>query len=85
MNVSQVWCADNASTTRKLGNLRSWLNQLQAIGPDFGFHPNSVKTWLVAKAGHLCAAEDLFGNTAVNITFECHPYQGAPLGTENYA
>ena len=42
VNVSQVWYADNASATGKLGNLRSWWNQLQAVGPDFGFFANSV-------------------------------------------
>ena len=84
VSVSQVWYADDASATGDLRNLRSWWDQLQAIGPEYGFHANGKKTWLVAKPGRLADARDLFGDTAVNITSEGRPYLGAPLGTDDY-
>ena len=84
VNVGQLWHADDIFATGKLGNRHSWWNQLQAIGPDFAFFANSVKTWLVVKLGDLSVARDLFGNTEVNITSEGFPSLGAPLSTDVY-
>ena len=85
VNVGQVWHADDASAIGKLRNFCSWWNQLvQTIGLDFGLHVNNVKTWLVVKPSYLTVAKDFFGNTAVKITFEGHPYLGGPLGPEDY-
>ena len=74
----------HASATGKLENLHSWRNQLHSMGPDFGFHANGMKTWLLVKHGHFSVARDLFVDTEVNITFPGSPYLGGPLGTEDY-
>ena len=45
----QTWYADDASAGGKLLHVRSWWDQLLCHGPDFGYHVNSKKSWLIVK------------------------------------
>lgn len=43
-DINQVWYADDASEGGKIKRLREWWDQLNAIGPKFGYFPNVSKT-----------------------------------------
>ena len=83
-DVSQVWYADDASGAGKLHRLREWWDQINTLGPKFGYFTNASKTWLVTKEDYLSAASAAFADTGVNVTSEGRPYLGAALGTEEY-
>ena len=83
-STTQVWYADDASASGTVDDLKTWWDALNLLGPDFGYFPNSSKTWLVTKPQHLSSAKELFGKTGVNITCEGRPYLGSPLGTEDF-
>ena len=50
-NVSEltreVWFADEATRSGRLTAHHTWWDKLMAFGPNFGYHPNGNKTWLV--------------------------------------
>ena len=83
-DVSQVWFADDASGAGKVHRLREWWDQLNTLGPKFGYFTNPSKTWLVTKEDHLSAASAAFADTDVKVTSEGRPYLGTALGTEEY-
>ena len=73
--LKQVLYADDATAGGKLYHLYSWWNQLLRCGPDYGYHANASKTWLVVKQEHLPLA------TGVQITVEGRRYLDTALGT----
>ena len=81
-DVHQVWYADDASGSRKLSLLRVWWDQLNFLGPKFGYYPNAAKTWLVVKDNFSAAAADVFANTGVKITSGGRPYLYVSIGTD---
>lgn len=83
-DVSQVWFADDASGAGKVHRLREWWDQINTLGPKFGYFTNPSKTWLVTKEDHLSAASAAFADTDVKVTSEGRPYLGTALGTEEY-
>ena len=82
--IIQVWYADDASGAGKITRLREWWEQLNALGPEFGYFTNASKTWLVTKENCLSTAVEAFADTDVKVTSEGRPYLGAALGTEDY-
>ena len=52
----------------QLESLREWWDQLQLIGPDYGYLPNASKTWLIVKKHKLEAATPTFLGMGINIT-----------------
>ena len=50
-NVKQAWYADDATGASTYSNLRSWWDKLIRLGPLFGYHPNSSKTYLGCERG----------------------------------
>ena len=82
--VPEVWYADDASASGHLSSLRSWWDNLRSSGPDFGYHANASKTWLITKEAHLSQAMELFKDSEVNITSQGRPYLGAALGSEGF-
>ena len=83
-DVNQVWYADDASGAGKITRLREWWDQLNSLGPKYGYFTNACKTWLVTKKNHLSSATEAFADTDVKVTSEGRPYLGAALGTEEY-
>ena len=67
-NVKQVWYTDDASAAGRLSYLRNWWDLLQSSGPEFGYHINARKMWLITKEAHLSEAKELFKDSEVNIT-----------------
>jgi hypothetical protein len=83
-DVSQVWYADDASGAGKVNRLRDWWDQLNTLGPKYGYFTNASKTWLVTKESHHSSAAAAFADTDVKVTSEGRPYLGVALGTEEY-
>ena len=52
-NRKQVWYADDEAAVGKVADLRDWWDRLNALGPRFGYIPNTSKTWLVTKEGFM--------------------------------
>ena len=82
--VKQVWYADDATAAGQLKPIRQWWDNLQGLGPDFGYFVNSSKTTLIVKEHHLAEAMKVFENTSISITTEGKQHLGAALGTEAF-
>ena len=83
-HIKQVWYADDGTALGSVRHLRNWWNELNSIGPSFGYFPNAEKTWLVVKDDQQLEAEALFHDTDINITCSGRPHLGVPLGTQQY-
>ena len=59
-NAKQVWYADDASVVGSIRHLTEWWDKLSTVGPNFGYHANAMKTWLVTKKDHLASATTYF-------------------------
>jgi len=44
-----VWFADDAAAGGPLCGLLEWWRQLCSFGPDYGYHVNASKSWLIVK------------------------------------
>ena len=78
----QVWYADDA--TGSMETLRTWWDDLVSYGPQYGYHVNASKTWLITNGEHHAEAAALFQDTSVNITTDGKPHLRAALGTKSY-
>ena len=58
-DIKQLWFADDASAGECLHLLQTWWDWLADLGPAYGYHVNSSKTWLV-KADYLSEAKRIF-------------------------
>ena len=83
-NVVQAWYADDAAASGSLPSLRKWWENLTSTGPAYGYHANALKTWLITKDPHIAKAQELFGDTQVNITTQGRPHLGAALGSQEF-
>ena len=81
---SEVWFADDATGCGNLTSLQSWWDKLNTYDPQFGYHPNGCKTWLITKQALEQTATNVFANTNVHVTTEARKHLGAPLGSESY-
>ena len=54
------------------------------IGPNFGYHANGSKSWLIVKEEHIEQATHLFEGTDIQITKEGQRHLGAALGTQTF-
>ena len=81
--VHQVWYADDASGAGSCADLREWWDALCSAGPNFGYHPNPSKTFLVTKPEHAEKAKQLFAGTNVSI---CAGKRclGATIGSKSF-
>ena len=68
--VHQVWYADDASGAGDINSLREWWDYLNSLGPNYGYHTNANKTWLVNKGELHDKAIEAFEGTGVHITTE---------------
>ena len=68
--VKQAWFADNAFVGGQLLCLKHWRDTLEEIGPDFRYHANANKLWLIVKEEHTAWAAQLFQGTGMQITRE---------------
>ena len=82
--LKQVWFADDASAAGKLAGLKSWWNNMTRIGPEYGYFPNSSKTWLIVKEEHLGEAKQLFHETGVKISHGGKSHLGSAIGSRPF-
>ena len=47
-DVTQVWYADDENADGSLTSIRKWCDHIKFLGPDYGYHANDCKTWLIA-------------------------------------
>ncbi len=82
--LHQVWYADDATATGTLQDLRQWWHSLTKDGPNYGYFPNSTKSWLVVKDEHEDEATRIFEGLNLNITTKGRPLLGAAIGCHSY-
>ena len=82
--VKQTWYADDAAAGGDLVNIKKWWDDLQRLGPDYGYIPNPRKTQLLVKDHLLDAASDLFRETGITVCSEGTRYLGAAIGTDTF-
>ena len=82
--AKQVWYADDSSAGARLNNLKEWWTKLLRLGPLYGYFPNSSKTKLLVKTEFLSRAEDVFGDTGVQICTDGGKYLGGAIGRDDF-
>lgn len=82
--TQQVWYADDSSAAGTLSEIHNWWENLCKLGPSFGYHVNSSKTWLVTKKELEPEARRLFMDSNIQMTTEGRPYLGSPIGSEGF-
>ena len=83
--VKQVWFTDDATAGGSFVNLKEWWEHIVSIGPDYGYYPNAMKTWLVVKEEkEIGAATLLKKKTGVSITVEGKRHLGAAIGKQTF-
>ena len=80
--IHQAWFADDSSVGGKLSCLRRSWDELERIGPGYGYLPNARKTVLIVKKQFLEEAKARFGNTGVIITTGGQRHLGAVVGSQ---
>ena len=83
-SVKQAWYADDATAGGNINDLKTWWDDIEKTGSDYGYHPNASKTWLIVKENHLEAAKAAFQGTEVQITTEGKRHLGAAIGTPSF-
>ena len=66
--IKQVWYADDATAGGDLTCLRAWWDRISEMSPEYGYHPNASKTWLIVKEANFEEVTTLFQGTGVSIT-----------------
>ena len=82
--VRQAWLADDSAAAGRLEELRKWWDTLCTIGRKYGYHTNSMKTYLLVKKDLLDDAERAFGGTGVQFTSSGFGYLGSAVGELNF-
>ena len=84
--TKQVWYAGDATAGGRLHHLHvhSWWTQLLSCGPEYGYHANASKTWLVVKQEYLSLATEPFADSGIQVTVEGRRHLGAALGTRSF-
>ena len=92
----QVWYADDATGCDEFVKMRKWFDELQRLGPMYGYYPKPSKCILLAKPERLDEAQRIFKGTGVDVLTEgskdsgvevmCEGtrHLGAAVGTESF-
>ena len=83
-DIKQAWYADDATGAGSCEKLRHWWDEIVRLGPAYGYHPNSSKTYLIVKEEHENKAKELFADTDVHITINGKRHLGAALGAKSF-
>eukprot|EP00923_Selenidium_pygospionis_P004513 GHVN01007378.1.p1 GENE.GHVN01007378.1~~GHVN01007378.1.p1 ORF type:complete len:275 (+),score=55.58 GHVN01007378.1:1552-2376(+) len=65
--MNQLWYADDAAAFGSSQRLRESLSSLCHLGPEFGYHPNAGKSYLIVEHNERAEAERVFVGTEVQI------------------
>ena len=77
----QNWFADNSSCGGQLQRVYERFVNLQALGPAYGYFPESFKSIVIVKPGLLSAAPALFEHLQVDVRL-CSRFLGGCIGDE---
>ena len=78
--MRQAWLADDSAGEARLRALRQWWDTVCAVGAQYGYHTNCLKTVLLAKEHLANLATDIFQGTCVKITVDVVGYLGNAIG-----
>ena len=81
--LGDVWFTDDATGGGPLLALRSWWENLNKVGPSYGYYPNGSKTWLIVKLEEYGNATNVFSGTNVQISIQGKRHLGAALGSRS--
>ena len=62
--------ADDLTAAGKIDELLFWWKKLCSLGHDFGYYPEAIKSWLIAKQRFETVARNIFRDSEVNVTIE---------------
>ena len=91
-----MWYADDATGCDEFVKMRKWFDELQRLGPMYGYYPKPSKCILLAKPERLDEAQRIFKGTGVDVLTEgskdsgvevmCEGtrHLGAAVGTESF-
>lgn len=82
--VQQAWYADDAAGAGSCDNLKMWWDELNRIGPLYGYYPNASKTCLLVKPHHEHAANEIFAGSGITISTKGNRHLGAALGSRTF-
>ena len=84
-NCKQAWYADDSSATGKLSEVKKWWQNLNSLGPKFGYFPKASKSILILKDEDLLEdARHLFAGSDIQITCQGERHLGAVVGQESF-
>ena len=76
---TQAWYADDASCASELHRLLRWFERLMDLGPDFGYFPEPLKSYVVVEETDLAEANALFDHLGVKAVTS-HRFLGEHIG-----
>ena len=82
--IKQCWFADDASGAGPIAEIKRCWDNLTEIGPDFGYHPNDKKCWIITKPDREIIVKEAFKGTAINVTVQGQRHLGAAIGSREY-
>ena len=82
--ASQIWYADDSSAAGAIKSLGKWWEELQKVGPSFGYFPNPSKCLLVVKVQWLPEAQAVLGDTGIQLTSARGRYLGSAIGVTSF-
>ena len=84
-HCQQSWYADDSDAVGKLIAVKRWWDELNLLGPMYGYFPNASKTVLIVKnVEMLDQARALFHGSGVKIKTDGHRYLGAAIGSTDF-
>ena len=78
--AKKLFYADDGAGGGTLDQVLCWWNEIQKLGPSFGYFPTPSKTWLIVKPEFLEKAKVVFADSDINITDQGHKYLGSYIG-----
>jgi len=57
---------------------------IEKWGPDYGYHQQASKTWIIVKSQHLKKAQSIFQGTNIKTTTDGKKHLGATIGATKY-
>ena len=82
-DITQSWYADDDAAIGTVADLRGYWDCVVALGPGYGYHPNSAKTSLLVKPEWREEACRAFAGTNISIIDGGCRYLGGVLGNDN--
>ena len=81
----QCWYADDSASAGKIREMRKWWDEMNRLGPKFGYYPKPSKTILIIKdPDMLDYAVEIFGDTGISIGTEGERHLGAAIGSQDF-